>query len=164
MAKAEGIRRLRRTEQLKVIPIANREGKIYKAYKGDSNWGIEIFSFPEGHKNFDKWVGLVISRYKANQPDFRPGFTYRPHPAAKLVMRLQINDCIEIQENGSVRIMRLQKLKHDGTLTFAPHNEANVDARNRDKEDSFKYWNRSPNALRKFSARKIHISPIGIYS
>ena len=164
LAKAEGIRRLRRTEQLKVIPIANREGKVYKAYKGDSNWGIEIFSFPEGHQNFDKWVGVVISRYKANQPDFRPGFTYRPHPAAKLVMRLQINDCIETQVNGSVRIMRLQKLSHDGKLTFAPHNEANVDARNRDKEDSFKYWNKSPNALRKFSARKIHISPIGICS
>ncbi len=164
LARKKGIRSLRATESLSVIPIKDRSGTPYKAYQGDSNWGIEIFSYPKGHKNFGNWKGVVISRFKANQPNFRPGFTYRPHPAAKLVMRLQINDCIEIKDVGKFQFMRIQKVSKDGVITLAPLNEANVDTRNRDKGDSFQYWYKTANSLRKSRARKIHVSPTGLIS
>lgn len=164
LARKKGIRSLRATESLSVIPIKDRNGTPYKSYQGDSNWGIEIFSYPKGHEKFGNWKGVVISRFDANQLNFRPGFTYRPHPAAKLVMRLQINDCIEIEDAGKFQFMRIQKINKHGQMILAPLNEANVDTRNRDKGDSFQYWYKTANSLRKSKARKIHISPIGLIS
>ena len=161
LAKDKKIRRLRRTERLKVIPIKNISGKEYKAYKGDSNWGIEIYEYPDGHTKAGQWDGEVLSRYEANQKGFRPGQTKKPHPAARLIMRLRINDCVEITKDEHRQIMRLQKLSQNGTLTFAPHNEANVDARNRDKNDSFEYFSKTASTLKGSNARKMHISPAG---
>ncbi len=39
--------------------------------------------------------------------------------------------------------------------------EENVDSRNRDKEDPFKFLIKAPNVLRKMEARKVLITPIG---
>lgn len=166
LAREKGIRRMRRTENLSIIPIRDQAGKVYKAYKGDSNWGIEIFCFPLGHPKAGKWTGVTISRFQANQKGFKPGFSYSPHPAAKLIMRLQVNDCIEIESqdnegNLHKRLLRVQKLSL-GNITLAPINEANVDARNRDKDDSFKFIYKSPGALKSLNARKVHISPTGL--
>ena len=162
LAEARGIRSLRRIERLKVIPIQNDIGKDYKAYKGDSNWGVEIFEYTGRHRKSGKWESIVISRFKANKADFQPGVTCRPHPAAKLIMRLQFNDCIEISDNGQKRIMRLQKITKNGTLTFSPHEEANVDSRNQDNNDLFCFWEKSANKLKQYEAKKIHISPTGL--
>ena len=164
LAAQLGIRSLRCVERNRVIPIVNKDGKIYKAYRGDSNWGIEIFSFPLSHPKFGKWEGVVVSRFDANKPEFQPGCTCRPHPTAKLVMRLQINDCIEVEENGVKRIMRLVKVSLNGQMEFASHTEANVDTRNRNKDDAFKYWNKTANPLRTFNARKVHVSSTGLVS
>lgn len=164
LAKRLGIRRLRCRANLKVIPIRNSDGHPYKAYKGDSNWGIEIYEYPLRHRREGEWTGQVISRFEANQNDFKFGLTRRPHPAAKLVMRLQINDCLEIRRGDNARIMRLQKLNQNGTMEFADHHEANVDSRNRDRDDPFSYFRKTANALRKISARKIHVSPTGLIS
>lgn len=161
LARDKKIRRLRRTETLGIIPIKGKSGKVYKAYKGDSNWGMEIYEYPKGHEKSGKWHGEVISRYEANQKSFRPGQTQKPHPAARLVMRVQINDCVEIEQDGLKQIMRVQKLSQTGRLDLAPHNEANVDARNRDKCDPFKYLNITASGLKKSNARKVHVSPTG---
>ena len=157
----KGIRRLRCFGPKQAIPIKDKDGKTYKGYQSDKNWGVEIYAFPEDHKKADKWEGVVVSRFDANRHDFQPGMTYRPHPAARLIMRLQINDCIEIEKDGRKRLMRLQLTEQSGNLVFAPLNEANVDARNRDKEDDFKYFNKTANTLKPLKARKVHISPTG---
>ena len=60
-------------------------------------------------------------------------------------------------------IFRIQKMS-GSRLTLAPHTEANVDARNRDKEDPFKLLDISPSKLQKRGAVKIHISPTGLVS
>ncbi len=159
LAESMHIRSLRRTEPLKVIPIKDKEGKVYKAYKGDSNWGIEIYEYPQGHIKSRKWEGIVVSRFDANQHNFKPGQTYKPHPAARLVMRLQINDCVEIEKNNKKRIMRLQHVS--SSMIFAEHYEANVDARDRDKENPFTYYSKTANKLKSVNARKVHISPSG---
>ncbi len=163
LARHKGIRRLRQTETLSVIPIQDAEGTLYKAYKGDSNWGIEIYAFPPGHEKDGKWEGVVISRFEANQKGFKPGETHKPHPAAKMIMRLQINDCLEMGQGvgGERRLFRLQVVSQSGRMSFAELHEANVDSRNRSKEDPFKYLLISPNPLKERNARKVHISPIG---
>lgn len=161
LAKAKGIRSLRCTENLSVILIKDKSSQVYKAYKGDSNWGIEIYEYPDGHKKVGKWEGVVISRFDANKSDFRLGQTKKPHPAARLIMRLHINDCVEIEKKEVKQIMRLQKMSQNGSLDFALHNEANVDSRNRDKDNPFKYLNSRVSSLKSMNARKVHISPTG---
>ena len=161
LARNKGIRRLRCLEPLKVIPIKDKYRNVYKSFKGDSNWGMEIFEYPKGHRQAGKWEGIVISRFDANQPDFQPGCTCRPHPAASLIMRLQINDCIEIEENGKKNIIRLQLVNQYGQLSFTSHFDANVDARVRDKDDPFDYLRRKANSLKKLNPKKVHVSPAG---
>ena len=161
LAGDKKIRRLRRTETWNIIPIKDKFGKAYKAYKGDSNWGMEIYEYPKGHEKAGKWHGESISRYEANQEGFWPGQTRKPHPAARLVMRLQINDYLEIEQDGLKQIMRVQKVSRTGRLDLAPHNEANVDARNRDNDDPFEYLNIKASGLKKSKARKVHVSPAG---
>lgn len=161
LANEKNIRRLRCVEKLSIIPIKDKYRKTYKAFKGDSNWGYEIYEYPKGHKKAGKWEGIAVSTYEANQRSFQPGVTARPHPAAKLVMRLHINDCIEItNENGTKQIMRLQRISND--LAFAPPNEANVDKRTRDKDEEFCFFYKTGGSLKKLNARKVHISPTGL--
>ena len=165
LAGRKKIRSLRTLEENKrVISIKDKEGRVYKAYKSDSNWGMEIYQYPPTHKDKDKWVGIVISRYEANQKGFTPGQTRKPHPAARLIMRLQTNDCIQFQENNQKKIVRLQKMDQTGRLCFAKLHEANVDSRDRDKNDSFKYSTKTDQSLKKSYAKKIHISPTGLIS
>ena len=159
LAKQKNIRGLRCTENLSIIPIKDKNGNIYKAFKGDSNWGYEIYEYPEGHEKAGKWEGFAISTHDANQKNFQPGVTRRPHPTAKLVMRLHVNDCIEIiGKDSTPQIMRLQIISK--SLFFIPPNEANVDKRARNKE--LKFFSKTGSALLKVSARKVHISPTGL--
>ena len=162
LAQKKGIRRLRQIENLRVIPVKDHSGNIYKAYKGDSNWGMEIYQYPATHKKADKWEGVVISRFEANQPGFMPGESHKPHPAAKLVMRLQRDDCIEIKQYNQKKILRLIKIDYKRrTGFFTALHEANVANRNDDKNDPFKYQELSINKLVSLNARKVHISPTG---
>ena len=162
LAEMKGIRSLRRTEKLTVIPVKDESGKIYKAYKGDSNWGMEIYEYPKTHTKAGRWVSVVISRFEAHQPGFNPGESRKPHPAARLIMRLQRDDCIQINDGNTKKILRLQKVNQNGQLSFAPLHEANVDARNRDSSDPFKFLLKQANALKPLNARKVHISPAGL--
>lgn len=159
-ASEMGVKSVRTLEVKKIVPIADKSGKAYKAYAPDGNWGMEIFEYPSGHKNAGEWESVIITRFEANQPSFKPGETKRPHPAAKLVMRFQINDLVEVTIDGEPTIYRVQKMSA-GMLVCAPPNEANVDARKRDKEDAFQYKEFNARRLKKSKARKLHISPSG---
>jgi len=164
LAGQMNIRRLRCIEKLSVIGIADKFKNTYKAYKGDSNWGIEIYSWPEGHKKAGKWEGVMVPRFDAHQKGFQPGVTFRPHPAAGLIMRLRINDCIQMlvaKESEERRIYRLQKVSK-GRMCFAEIEEANVDSRDRDKAESFNYTRVGVSTLQLRQARKVHISPTGL--
>ena len=159
LAKQKNIRSLRCTQELSIIPIKDKQGREYKAFKGGSNWGYEIYEYPEGHEKAGKWEGFPISTHDANQKNFQPGVTFRPHPTAKLVMRLHINDYIEIiGEDGKPQIMRLQKVSTQ--LSLVPPNEANVAERVDHKE--LKFFSPVCSTLLKVSARKVHVSPTGL--
>lgn len=165
--------RIKIEDNLKVIPFASayathRHGltddgspKPYKGYKGDSNYCIEIIRGENG-----KWEGEVISTFDAYQivrqfgvkrlRDQNLSIFNKP-----LVMRLMIDDTVRFQLNGELRTMRIVTLSGNGQIFMAEVNEANVDARNRNRDESFAYTSKTPSVLQKLNARHISISVIG---
>ena len=161
MAAGLNVKKCRYVDRKKVIPINGPDGQPYKAYDGNSNWGMEIYEFPNGHPKEKKWNGVVISTYDANKSEFKPGETFRPHPAAKLVMRLHINDIIELQNDGEPVLYCVQKIS-GGSLVATQLHEANVRKRNDDTQDPLKYESFSVTKMQKKSAIKVNISPTGL--
>jgi len=157
------IKRLRCMETLSVSPISGQDSENpYNSYKGESKWGVEIYSLPSGHKNAGDWKAVTISRFDANKKDFKPGETFRPHPAARLIMRLQINDCVEMLDPKTREERKLYRLQlASSSMIFAEIHEANVDKRNRDRDEKFKYTRVRASSMQSRRARKIHISPTG---
>jgi CRISPR-associated endonuclease Csn1 len=165
-------------EKLAVIPftsqkaaerhgyLPNGELRPYKGYKGDSNFCIEIVRNAKG-----KWEGEVISTFQAYQV-VRSAKTpaegvavlrnpYRSLSGKPLVMRLLIDDLIRLELENIVRTMRVSTLSGNGQIFMCDHNEANVDARNRNKEDSFSYTSKMAGSLQKAKARRVTVSSIG---
>lgn len=149
-----GIRRVRVTEKLTVIAVPDSP---YKSYKGDSNYAFEIYRGDGG-----RWREHIITTFEANQ--VKPLERLRNQTLAlngrSLVMRLCKNDLVAIEENGERRIMRVAKFS-PGMLALAEHNEANVDARNRDKEDTFAYVYKSSGSLYAAKGRRIFVTLLG---
>ena len=155
------IRSIRCEETLSVIPIKDKNGNNYKAYKGDSNWAMEIYQMPDDKKT---WKDVIVSTFEANQKNPELANKRKPHPAAKLIMRLHRNDYLKFQtEEEKIIVLKVQKISK-GKICCCHPNESNADKRNRDKEDDFKYINKSASRLKKENARKIHISPTGLIS
>lgn len=153
----KGIRRVRVREPLNVIPIRDKTGRAYKAYKGDSNARYDVWRLPKG-----KWVHDIVSMFDAHQSDQADR---RPHPAAKKMMSLRQNDVLTIErDEGVPEIVRVVKFSTIGTLTLAPANEAGA-LKARDaapKEiDPFKYIYVTGSSLKKLKARQVRIDPLG---
>jgi CRISPR-associated endonuclease Csn1 len=169
----EGVR-TREIAALKVIELSNAEASArhgllpngeprpYKGYKGDSNYCMEIVRDDKG-----KWEGEVISTFEAYQLVRQHGLTRLRHPALSvsgrpLVMRLMIGDMLALEtEHEDKIVLRIAKISGNGQIFLAPHNEANVDARNRDKTDPFSYVSKKAGSLQKADGRPVSISPIG---
>lgn len=151
----KGIRRVRVREALNVIPILDKKGRAYKAYKGDSNARYDVWQMPDG-----KWTARVISMFDAHKRDT---MSERPHPAAKKVLSLRQNDLLALQRReGAREILRVVKFGLNGSMALAPHNEAGaLKARDANGNDPFKYVNTSASGLKRDNARQIRINPLG---
>jgi CRISPR-associated endonuclease Csn1 len=152
-----GIRRVRVREPLSVIPVHDRAGRAYKAYKGDSNARFDVWRLPDG-----KWVPDIVSMFDAHRPD-QPD--RRPHPAAKKVLSLRQNDMLAIEREGAPReIVRVVKFSTIGQLVLTHDHEAGAlkarDAAPSDV-DPFKYVFSSAGGLKKIRARQVRIDPLG---
>lgn len=139
------------------------EGKPlpYIGYVGGSNYCIEIVRNEKG-----QWEGEVISTFEAYQIVRREGLQRLRHPTKSrsekpLVMRLIINDIVRMEIDNKVQTMRIASIRSAGTLSLANHNEANVDARNRDKTDPYTYTSKRAGSLQAAKARRISIAPAG---
>ena len=152
-----GIKSLRILETVSVIPITDRSDKIYKGYKGDGNAYIEIYEEPKT----GKWKSEIVSRFNAlSNRKFIPEWR-RLYPTTKLKMRIRKNDLLKLQSGPNTGIFCIHVIS--GTsIIMAPHVEANVDTRNRSKEDQFKYTITSATSLQKADAVKLNISPTGL--
>jgi CRISPR-associated endonuclease Csn1 len=153
----KGIRRTRVREPLSVIPVKDKNGRAYKAYKGDSNARFDVWRLPDG-----KWVSDIVSTFDAHQPDQAHR---RPHPAAKKVLSLRQNDMIAIERDGGAReIVRVVKFSTKGSLQLAHSTEAGaLKARDASAQDvdPFKYINSSAGGLKRLDARQVRIDPLG---
>ena len=150
------VRRVRMVEELAVVPINDRRtGKPYKAYKPDGNAFADLYRLPTG-----RCAAVVIRRFDANQPDFDPT-KFRPHPAAKKLMRLHIDDMVALEDGGRRKILRVVKMSGQ-TITLAEHHEGGaLKKRDEDKDDPFKYVGRTANTLIGMGLRKIGVDEIG---
>jgi CRISPR-associated endonuclease Csn1 len=150
-----GLRRVRLEESLQEsarVSVADRDGKPFKAYKGDSNHCYEIWRMPDG-----KIKPQVITTFEAHQT----GPVRKPHPAAKRLLRVFKRDMIAIESNDKTIIGYVQKLDIANGLFIAPHNASNADARNRDKADPFRFIQMGAGSLVKSKVRRIYVDEIG---
>lgn len=171
--KVENGTRQRVEETLNVIPMtckkaSKRHGyledgspKPYKGYKGDSNYCMEIFKGDNG-----RWESQVVTTYEAYQIVRKQGVGQLRHKTLAqngrpLIMRLMRNDMIRMEHNGELGLFRVCKMAVKGDLSLAPHNEANVDARNRDVLDEFKYISKRAGSLQKAKTRQVSVSVSG---
>ncbi len=153
----KGIRRLRVREPLNIIPISDRQGRVYKGYKGSANARYDIWRLPDG-----KWTADVISMFDAHQ---RNQDDRRPHPAARKMLSLRQNDLIAVERDGGAReLLRITGFNQQGRLTLAPPNEAGaLQARDAasNQDDPFKYIYLSGRSLQKYKARQVRIDALG---
>lgn len=150
------VRRVRMLEELAVVAINDRRsGKPYKAYKPDGNAFADLYRLPNGH-----YTSVVVRRFDANQPGFNSG-KLRPHPAAKKLMRLHIDDMVALDDAGQRRILRVVKLSGQ-KITLADHYEGGaLKKRNDDKDDPFRYLERSAGSLMSMGLRRVGVDEIG---
>lgn len=151
------IRRVRVAEPLNVIPIRDREGRIYKGYKGDSNYRYDVWEMKDG-----KWQAEVVSMFEAHQPD-RTSRIRRDNPTARKVLSLCQNDLIALEpEDGARRLLRVVKFSQAGALTLAEPQEAGaLKARDAAPDDPFKYVFLSATSLKRNKARQVRVDELG---
>ena len=154
---SQGIKSLRILQSVSVIPVSDQAGRVYKGYKGDGNAYMEIYEEP----NTGKWKSEIVSRFNS-QPinNFVPEWR-KANPTAKLIMRLRKNDLLQLKSGSNVGIFCIHVLS-GSKITMASHVEANVDARNRSKDDPFRYTFSSATSLQKARATKLNVSPTGM--
>ncbi len=151
----QGLRRVRLEERLQAsarIEVPDRNGRAFKAYKGDSNHCYEIWQLPDG-----KIKAQVVTTFEAHQP----GFEKKPHPAARRVLRAFKRDMVRLEREGKTVTGYVQKLDPANGLFIAPHTEANADSRHRDKADDFKFIQMSAGSLVKANARRVYVDEMG---
>ena len=150
----KGIRGVRVREPLNVIPIRDRNGHVYKAYKGDANARWEFWRLPDGGLKT-----VVVTMFDAH----RPGVDTRPHPAAKRLLNLRQDDLIAVERNGAPReILRVAGFNVAGRLTLAAASESgNLKERDGNSNDPFKYIYLQGRSIVNVKARQVRIDPLG---
>ncbi len=143
----------------------NDHPKAYKDYVGGSNYCLEIWRDKKGKwrrdvvSTFDAYE--IIRRYGEEAVLLRLRDPKRSQSGKTLVMLVMINDLIQIKVDDERRIMRIAVVRGDGRISLCDHHEANVDSRDRDKQDPFSYIVRTPGSFQKAQARHVTVSEIG---
>ena len=149
---------MRILERLNVIPIRDRAGRVYKAYKGDANLCFEAWKLPNG-----RWVSDIVSMFDAHQPGYRSPVKDE-HPTARKVLRLYKGDLLALDGDNGRQIVRVVKFSANGSIQLAAHNEGG-NLKRRDakpvENDYFKYISSSASGLRDMAARQVRVDELG---
>lgn len=166
-------KRTRIEESLKVIPFsaskanarhgttANGDPLPYKGYKGNSNYCLEIITGKNG-----KWKSHIVSTFDAYQAVRtlnkqvlrRKKISINDEP---LIFRIMIGDYLKLPFKNKERVMVVKKIKSNGEIFIAAHNEANVRQRDDAKDENLIYGSVSAGTLQKLGARQVTVSRIG---
>jgi CRISPR-associated endonuclease Csn1 len=162
------VRRVRVRERLDgTAAITDRRtGHPYKRVKLDANHRVEFWRLPAVGGRPGK-VQMVVVPMMVAAADAeaarlkRPVPDRRPHPAAKLLMRLHKDDVVAFGVGDARRVLRVVKFRN-GEVTLADVHEAgNLKARDADKSESFKYISGSVSRFSREMARKVFVNPAG---
>ena len=155
------VQRARVLDKQHVIPIRHGPGKQHsKGYLPGGNEFADVWRMRDG-----SWQMVVVPTFDANQPGFdverfRPvtpkgKHKGEPDPAAKRLMRLQINDMGAMGEGPNLCIVRVRKINNrtgrPPSVVLDNHNDAQPA-----KEEEF-----SARKLQKLGFRKIRVDEIG---
>ena len=154
-AQFQNIRRVRIHEHVSVIPIRDRSGRAYKAYKGDSNHRVDIWQMPDG-----KWRDEVVSVFDAHQKDDVSKIR-STCPTAKKILSLQINDCLALNTESGRRLVRVVQITSGKVILADLHEAGKFRDRHKDNTDPFRYLFAAPSALKAMQARQVRIDEIG---
>jgi CRISPR-associated endonuclease Csn1 len=157
------VRRVRTWERLETRAIGSAP---WKRVKLDANHRFEFWRLPDKEGRKGKVLTQVISMLDAAADEEarrlkRPVPARRPHPAAKLTMRLHKDDLVAFGEGEGRRVLRVVKFTQ-GRVMLAPHNESgNLKARDADRSDPFNYVNGSVASFASHKGRKVWVDPAG---
>ncbi len=162
------VRRLQVRERLDgTAAIADRRtGRPYKRLKLDANHRVEFWRLPGKAAAPGRILPHVISTMDAamdveHKRLGRPLLDRRPHPAARLLLRLHKNDVVAFGLGNQRELFRVVKFS-GGTVTLAPLHEAgNLKARDADRSDDFNYLSGSIKKFRENAAHKVQVDPLG---
>lgn len=149
------LRRIRVVEPLSVIPIKDRKGRAYKAYKGDSNYRFDMWELKTG-----KWKDEVVSMFEAHQRDWISPIR-AANPTARKVLSLQQNDVIAIEREDGRELLRVVKFTGGQVALAPPQDAGSLKARDADRDDPFKYVYGSASSLLRWKARQVRIDELG---
>lgn len=171
--KETGIKNIRLYDNNKsVIEISHpqKNPKFTKAIKTNGNHHISIWKMPNGD-----FITDVVSNFKMNCPyeikERESGIKFinkekkfsenekfeklKPHPGAKLIIRLFKDDLIKLEDKGESKIVKISIIGSTSQCYFLKHNSAVSDGENK---GSF-YLNKK--TLEEKKLRKIFITPSG---
>ena len=167
-AAGRTVRRVRVRERLDGTAAIRdrRSGQPYKRVKLDANHRVEFWRLPAVGGRLGK-VQMVVVPMMVAAADAeaarlkRPVPDRRPHPAAKLLMRLHKDDVVAFGVGEARRLLRVVKFS-EGELTLADlHESGALKARNDDRGDPFRYVRASLSLLQRSQTRKVFIDPAG---
>lgn len=150
--RRQKVRRVRLYSEQRVIRIKDANGEAYKGYLPGGNEFADIWRLPGGG-----WQTVVVSRFDANQHGFNAD-DLRPHPAAKRLMRLQINDMGALGEGPNRRIVRVRSTSVRAQKGRRPRISVCLDLHNEAQAKETEY---SANQLREQGFRKVRVDEIG---
>lgn len=135
--------------------------RAYKGYVPDGNHCIDIVRSESG-----RWQGEVTATFEAYAIARSRGASALRCPRTSLsgkplVMRLMIDDYVRLEIDGRPRLLRVASINAAGRLSLAEHQEANVDARNRDPGGTWRYIYKQAGSLQAAKGRRVTVTPTG---
>jgi len=169
-SKNTGIRRVRIlniSNPIKIITHPNGEkSKHLKALIPSENHHISFWRMPDGKIEI-RSASMFEARANATNPE-----TFKPHPAAKLLMKLHKRDVVKILHNGEEKIAKIKtlspgskKIEH-GDIHLVEHFEGGeLDKRHKEDKNSggngIIIFIKMGRALDIHQMRKLYIDPTG---
>jgi CRISPR-associated endonuclease Csn1 len=172
-SKKTGVKNVRfydKNQSIIKISHPQKNPRFSKAVKTNGNHHISVWKMPDGKIKTD-----VVSNFKMNcsfeikqnergenfinkDKKFLPKQDFeklKPHPAAKLLIRLFKDDLIKLEESGEEKTVRIAVIGSTGQCYYFDHKNASSDT---DSKKSF-YLNEKGLLTKKI--RKIFITPTG---
>lgn len=142
-SKAKGIKNIRLLDKIRTII----KDKYNNGINADAKSHISLWKMPDG-----KLITDPVSNLRAIKNDKEK---LKPHPAAKLLMRLWKGDMVRLTQDGKTITAKITSIREDTLCWYILHN---FSSDNKEAIGSFVF---NKNTLVKKNLRKIFVSPMG---